>query len=138
MSDFLAIAVAQGKVLHLVDWDRPCWFLANDPEGDRLIPDIDSILTDALLYFCFSEFEMPKDLFAEIRNQRRVVEMKEILNLHDLEDSRRILRSRNKPFVLLAHFGILDESLKSDQERFSTPILTAPINIQQASDYGIG
>lgn len=138
MSDFLAIAAVQGKVLHLVDWDRPCWFLANDPEGDRLIPEIESILTDALLYFCSSEFDMPSDLFANTRNQRRVFEIKDSLNLHDLEESRRILRSRKKSFILLAHFGILDESLKSEQDKFSTPILTAPINIQQANDYGIG
>jgi len=127
MSDFLAIAVAQGKVLHLVDWDRPCWFLANDPEGDRLIPDIDSILTDALLYFCFSEFEMPKDLFAEIRNQRKVVEMRSILNLNDLEESRKALRGRSIPFVLLAHFGNLDQEIQRDIELHATKIKTAQI-----------
>jgi hypothetical protein len=53
MSDFLAIAAVRGKVLHLVEWDRPVWFLADDPEGDRIIPELNSIFTDALMFFHF-------------------------------------------------------------------------------------
>jgi len=51
MSDFLAIAAVKGKVLHLVDWDRPVWFLADNPLGDRIIPDPNSFLTDASSFF---------------------------------------------------------------------------------------
>ena len=63
MSDFLAIAAVRGKVLHLVDFDRPVWMNAEDPTGDRIIPDLDNMLTDALLFFCHEELGISKDIF---------------------------------------------------------------------------
>ena len=128
MSDFLAIAVVQGKVLHLVDWDRPCWFLADNPKGDRLIPDPNSILTDALLFYSYSDFDMPFDLFAGKRASNRVFEMKDSHETHNLDEARKILRSRKEPFVLLAHFGTLDELIAKDIAQHRTQVLTAKIS----------
>ena len=127
MSDFLAIAVVRGKVLHLVDWDRPCWFLADNPKGDRLIPDPNSILTDALLFYAFSDFDMPFDLFAGKRGENRVFEMKDSNKSHNLDDARTILRGRKDPFVLLAHFGKLDDLISKDISKHQTEIKTAQI-----------
>ena len=62
MSEFLAIASVRGKVLHLVEWDRPVWFRADDPEGDRIVPELDSFLTDALLFYSFADFDMPQEI----------------------------------------------------------------------------
>ena len=138
MSDFLAIAAVRGKVLHLVDWDRPCWFLADKPEGDRLIPDPDSILTDALLFFSFADFDMPFDLFAGKRNKNKVFEMRDAHDFHSLDEARKIIRGKKEPFVLLAHFGTLEENIRIEIEEFSTPILTAPIDVDKANAYGIG
>lgn len=127
MSDFLAIAVVKGKVLHLVDWDRPCWFLADNPKGDRLIPEPNSILTDALLFYAFSDFDMPFDLFAGNRGANRVVEMKDSNKSHNLDEVRTILRGRSGPLVLLAHFGTLDDLISKDISKHQTEIKTAKI-----------
>jgi hypothetical protein len=129
MSDFLAIAAVRGKVLHLVDWDRPCWFLADNPEGDRLIPDPDSILTDALLFYSFADFDMPFDLFAGKRNKNKVFEMKDSHDFHSLDEARRTIRGRKEPFVLLAHFGQLDELIQKDIQLHKTNIMTAQIRV---------
>ena len=129
MSDFLAIAAVRGKVLHLVDWDRPCWFLADKPEGDRLIPDPDSILTDALLFFSFADFDMPLDLFAGKRNRNKVFEMRDAHDFHSLDEARGIIRGRKEPFVLLAHFGKLDELIQKDIQLHKTKIMTAQIKV---------
>lgn len=138
MSDFLAIAAVRGKVLHLVDWDRPVWFLADDPEGDRIVPDLGSMLTDALLFFSFADFDMPLDLFAGQRRERRVFEMNHSKQYSEVERARSILRSRKEPFVLIAHFGKLDGHLAEDIERFSTPILTAQVKGQDAKKFKLG
>lgn len=127
MSDFLAIAVVRGKVMHLVDWDRPCWFLAEDPKGDRLVPDPNSILTDALLFFSYSEFDMPSDLFAGKRKTNRVFEMKDAQDSQNLDKARKILRSRKEPLILLAHFGPLDSLIKRDIAQHQNKIVTAQI-----------
>lgn len=138
MSDFIAIAVARGKVLHLIDWDRPCWIRADDPKGDRLIPDIESMLTDALLFYSYSDFDMPRDLFAGQRGKNQVFEMKDSNANLEIEEARSVLRNRKEPFVLLAHFGKLDQHLKDDIGHFTTPILTSEISLSQARSLGIG
>jgi hypothetical protein len=138
MSDFIAIAVARGKVLHLIDWDRPCWLRADDPRGDRLIPDVDSMLTDALLFFSYSDFDMPRDIFAGQRGNNQVFEMKDGKGYVEVQEARKVLRSRKEPFVLLAHFGKLDQHLQSDIELFTTPIITSEISLSKARALGVG
>lgn len=140
MSEFIAIAAVRGTVIHLVDWDRPCWFRADNPKGDRLIPDLDSMLTDALLFFAFADFDMTFDLFAGERGKNRVFEMKDAIGPMGIDESRKVLRGKTNllPFILLAHFGGLDNNLKTDIDSFQTPILTAPIDISKARRFKIG
>jgi hypothetical protein len=138
MSDFIAIAVVRGRAIHLVDWDRPCWFRPDAPNGDRLIPDLEGILTDALLFFSYDDFDMPFDLFAGQRGKNRVFEMKDASGIQNIDEARKVLRGRNQPFILLAHFGSLDSHLKKDIDMFKTPILSSQINQSQARKFGIG
>ena len=138
MSDFVAIAAVRGQVIHLVDWDKPCWFRPDNPMGDRLIPDLESLLTDALLFFAYEDFELPFDVFAGQRGNNRAFEMRDASGTNSLSEARKVLRSRSKPFILLAHFGNLDVHLKHDIESIKAPILTAPIDLEQARKFGIG
>ena len=137
MSDFIAIANVNGKVLHLVDWDRPVWFRADDPMGDRVIPDLENMLVDGLLFFAYSDFDMPMDIFAGQRGKRQVLEMKQAGQYSEVDKARSILRSRKEPFILLAHFGELDINLKSDLETLAAPTLKAKIDMKDAKRFGI-
>ena len=49
MSDFIAIVNIGVKVLHIVEWDKPVWFLADNPNGSRIIPRPHKLLKDALV-----------------------------------------------------------------------------------------
>ena len=138
MSDFIAIATVRGKAIHLVDWDRPCWFRPDEPKGDRLIPDLDSMLTDALLFFAYDDLGLTIDLFAGKRGRDQVFEMKDASGIQKVSEARKVIRERSGPFILLAHFGHLDIHLKSDIESLKTPVLTASIDLAQARKFGIG
>ena len=138
MSDFIAIANVNGKVLHLVDWDRPVWFRADDPMGDRVVPDINHMLVDGLLFFAFADFDLPLDIFAGQRGKKQVFEMKEANRYSEVDKARSLLKNRKEPFVLLAHFGGLDVNLQNDLVTFNTPVLRAEINIKDAKRFGIG
>lgn len=138
MSDFLAIVAVQGKVIHLVDWDRPCWFSPENPEGERLIPNINYMLTDALLFFAFENFDLPRDVFIGRRQKGQVLDLNDSIEPEGISEARMTLRGKKQPFVLLAHFGNLDSILKADIALFRTPILTAPIEMSQAHKFGIG
>lgn len=122
MSDFLAIAAVRGKVLHLVDWDRPVWFLADDPEGDRLIPELNSIFTDALLFFSFQDFNLSYDLFEGQRGKNKVFQITDATHFNQVEKSRTLIRNNPGPIVLLAHFGPCDSNLANDLQQINTPI----------------
>jgi hypothetical protein len=128
MSDFLAIAAVKGKVLHLVDWDRPVWFLADNPLGDRIIPDPNSFLTDALLFFSYQDFNLSIDLFEGQRGENRVYQMSDSTHFDQLYNSRNLIRNTPGPIVLLAHFGPCDSNLVSDLKQFNTPIHISQIN----------
>jgi len=138
MSDFLAIVANEKAVLHLVDWDRPCWFRADDPTGDRLIPSLDSMLTDALLLFFQDQFEIDVDPFAKKRNGRSVLNVNDFPNSQELDQARKSIQKQKTHFILFAHFGNLDSALERDISLHSTPILTAQIDTTRANQFGIG
>lgn len=138
MSDFLAIVANEKAVLHLVDWDRPCWFRADDPTGDRLIPSLDSMLTDALLLFYLDQFELDIDPFEKQRNGRSVISVNDLPNSQELNQARQSIQKQKTPFILFAHFGNLDAVLERDISHHSTPILTARIDAIRADKFGIG
>ena len=128
MSDFLAIAAVKGKVLHLVDWDRPVWFLAEHPLGDRIIPDPNSVFTDALLFFSYQDFNLPSDLFEGKRGNNRLFEIEDATHFDQLEKSRAFIRNNQGPTILFAHFGACDSNLANDLQQFKTPIHICQIN----------
>ena len=138
MSDFMAIVANEKAVLHLVDWDRPCWFRADDPTGDRLIPGLDSMLTDALLLFFQDQFELDIDPFEKQRNGRSVINVNELPNSQELNEARKSIQVQKARFILFAHFGNLDAVLERDISLHSTPILTARIDATRANRFGIG
>jgi hypothetical protein len=128
MSDFLAIATVRGKVIHLVDWDRPVWFLADKPFGDRIIPDPNSIFTDALIFFSYQDFNMSMDLFEGQRGANKVFQMSDATYFNQVENSRIWVRNTPGPIVLLAHFGPCDSNLANDLKQFNIPIHISQIN----------
>jgi hypothetical protein len=121
MSDFLAIATVRGKVFHLVDWDRPVWFLADKPFGDRIIPDPNSIFT-------YQDFNMSMDLFEGQRGANKVFQMSDATYFDQVENSRIWVRNTPGPIVLLAHFGPCDSNLANDLKQFNIPIHISQIN----------
>lgn len=127
MSDFLAIAVSDSKVIHLVDWDKPCWFSANSPKGDRLIPSPNSILTDAILFFFQDQVGLSSDPFRAQRGLGTLVDCDRLPDQKSLEEARLEIRGKRHKFLLIAHFGNLDALIREDIIRHKTEILTARI-----------
>ena len=128
MSDFLAIAASNKRVVHLVDWDRPCWFRADDPEGDRLIPGLDSIFTDAVLFFFSDEFKLSHDPFRNHRGKRKLIDANEYNDLQALNIARQEICKEKSTSILLAYYGHLDKLMQEDIMRHQTKILTAKID----------
>lgn len=127
MSDFLAIAVSDSKVIHLVDWDRPCWFSPISPKGDRLIPSPNSILTDAILFFFQDPLSLSSDPFKDQRGLGTLVDCDRLPDQRSLEEARLEIRGKKHNFFLIAHFGNLDTLIREDITRHKTEILTARI-----------
>lgn len=136
MSDFLAIAAVRGKVLHLVDFDRPVWMRADNPIGDRIVPDLENMLADALLFFCHEELGLSQDIFATKRGRDSLFDLS--TKIDGLDQARQEVRGSKKEFVLLAHFEKLESIFGEELGGFSLPVIPAAIDLSAAKRFGIG
>jgi len=66
MSDVLATMTMSGKSLALVDYGRPVWFLADQPNGLRVIPHWNHKLADALALFASDRLPIDMCLDASV------------------------------------------------------------------------
>jgi hypothetical protein len=128
VSDFLAIAAINGTVLHLVDWDKPCWFRAGSPNGERVIPHPEFFLTDALAMLAADEFGLKQEAQFPWRRDCIVYDFTDPKYESDLRTLRHLVRAKSIPFLLVSHFGNIDVLLKQDLSKLSLRVLTAQIN----------
>ncbi len=128
MSDFLAVAAINGTVLHLVDWDKPCWFRADSPDGERVIPHHEFFLTDALALLAADEFDLKQEAQFPWRRDSIVYNLSAAEYQSELVEIRRKIRAKQNPSILISHFGKLDFLLTQDVSKLSLEVLTAPID----------
>ena len=128
MSDFLAIVAINGTVLHLVDWDKPCWFKASAPRGERVIPHPDYFITDALAVLAAEEFDLSREAQFAWRSKSIVYDFTDPKYQSDLKTLRHLVRAKSNPFLLVSHFGNIEVLLKQDLSNLSLKVLTAQID----------
>ena len=128
MSDFLAIVAINGTVLHLVDWDKPCWFKASAPRGERVIPHPDYFITDALAVLASEEFESSQEAQFAWRGESIVYDFTDPKYQSDLGTLRHLVRGKSNSFLLVSHFGNIEVLLKQDLSNLSLKVLTAQID----------
>ena len=128
MSDFLAVVAINGTVLNLVDWDKPCWFRADSPNGERVIPHPEFFLTDALALLAADEFDLKQEAQFPWRRDCVVYNLTEAEYQGDLVEMRRKIRAKRNPSILISYFGKLDFLLTQDVSKLSLEVLTAPID----------
>ena len=137
MSDFIAIVNVGGKVLHLVDWDRPVWFLADNPNGSRIIPRPKSFLTDALVFFASEEFGI-NNPFKELKKANDLIDLNTIKDNEEFLAAFKFISKIDKPWIFIATFGRMDKAMRDEIDRISIPVITSEIDVKRARELGIG